>query len=99
LGGGTVANPTCAIGFECLGAQNVSRWALGGLLQYNFGPVTLQFWATDTVYSHASGSSLNTAGLDPSAGVNGPTFWFQASYALWTPPEAAPAPKSPLIYK
>jgi hypothetical protein len=96
----TVVNQNCIgpVGFECLGAQNLTRWALGGLLQYNFGPVTLQFWATDTVYSHASGSSLTAAG-DPSTGVNGATYWFQASYALWTPPEAAPAPKSPLIYK
>jgi hypothetical protein len=61
--------------------------------------VTFQFWATDTVYSHASGSSLTAAGLDPSTGVNGASYWFQAGYALWTPPEQAPAPKAPLIYK
>jgi hypothetical protein len=97
----TTLNGTCIgpVGFECLGAQNITRWAVGGLLQYNFGPVTLQFWATDIVYSHASGSSLILPGVDPSLGSTGPTYWFQASYALWTPPEAAPAPKSPLIYK
>jgi hypothetical protein len=95
------ANQNCAgpAGFECLGPQNLSRWAVGGLLQYNFGPVTLQFWATDIVWSHASGASPTIAGIDPSVGSNGPTYWFQASYALWTPPEPAPAPKSPLIYK
>jgi hypothetical protein len=97
----TAINGTCAgpIGFECLAPQDISRWALGGLLQYNFGPVTLQFWATDTVYSHASGSSVLASGLDPSVGANQVTVWFQASYALWSPPEQAPAPKSPLIYK
>jgi hypothetical protein len=29
----------------------------------------------------------------------GNTFLVQASFALWTPPEEAPAPKRPLIYK
>ena len=80
----TVVNGTCIgpVGFECLGPQNLSRSAIGGLLQYNFGPVTLQFWATDIVYSHATGSSLILPGVDPSVGSNGPTYWFQASYAL-----------------
>jgi hypothetical protein len=95
------------IGFECLdGAQNFYQVSVGGLLQYNFGPVTLQFWATDIVASHASGQSVvnNTFGFpgvihDPAATNSGYTVWFQASYALWTPPEAPAAPKAPLIYK
>jgi hypothetical protein len=101
------ANGTCGInpalgqpaGFQCLGAQDLWQWQVGGLLQYNFGPVTLQFWATDIVAAHASNQSLTVAGLDPAATNSGYTLWFQASYALWTPPEAAPAPKTPLIYK
>jgi len=36
---------------------------------------------------------------DKSADNRGYTIWFQASYALWTPPEAPAAPKAPLIYK
>ena len=36
---------------------------------------------------------------DPSAAGKGYTLWFQVSYALWTPPEAPAAPKSPLVYK
>jgi hypothetical protein len=91
------AGPT---GFQCLFAQDQSRWSVGGLIQYNFGPVTVQAWATDIVYSHASNGSLNAAGIDTqSVQSNGYTVWVQASWALWTPPEQAPAPKSPLIYK
>jgi len=95
------------IGFECLdGPQNFWQVSVGGLLQYNFGPVTLQFWATDIVASHDSGQSIvnNTFGFpgvihDPAATNSGYTVWFQASYALWTPPAAPEAPKAPLIYK
>ena len=99
----TVVNGTCAgpIGFECLGTSDFWRWYVGGLLQYNFGPVTLQFWATGIVASHASGSSLVTTPVlhDPSVDQTGYTLWFQASYALWTPPEAPAPAKAPLIYK
>jgi hypothetical protein len=94
--GGTCAGP---IGFECVGSQNLWQWQVGGLLQYNFGPVTLQFWATDIVAAHASNQSLTVAGLDPSATNSGYTLWFQASFALWTPPEQPAAPKAPLVYK
>jgi hypothetical protein len=97
------ANQNCVgpAGFECLGTSDFWRWYVGGLLQYNFGPVTLQFWGTAIVASHASGSSLVTAPVlhDPSVDQTGYTLWFQASYALWTPPEAPPEPKRPLIYK
>ena len=101
----TTVNGTCVgpIGFECLGTSTFSQTAVGGLLQYNFGPVTLQFWGDVIVESQTSGSSLVATPIvhDPSsnAGVGGYTLWFQASYALWTPPEQAPAPKAPLIYK
>jgi hypothetical protein len=99
----TTLNGTCvgAIGFECLGTQDFWRWYVGGLVQYNFGPVTLQFWATGIVASHASGSSLVTTPVlhDPSVDQTGYTLWFQASYALWTPPEAPAETKRPLIYK
>src|SRR5215467_8528472 len=50
-----VGNPNafCAgpVGFECLFPQDLWRWAVGGLIQYNFGPVTIQFWGTDIVAS------------------------------------------------
>ena len=98
-----IVNQNCVgpVGFECLGNSNFSRWYLGGLIQYNFGPVTLQFWATDIVYSQISGASpvIGPPIHDPSTDQNGYTLWFQASYALWTPPEAPPAEKHPLIYK
>jgi hypothetical protein len=94
--GGTRAGP---IGFECLGAPNLWQWTVGGLLQYNFGPVSLQFWATDIVAAHASNQSLTVAGLDPAATNSGYTVWLQASYALWTPPKQPAAPKTPVVYK
>jgi len=96
-------NQSCVgpVGFECLGPQNLWRWYVGGLLQYNFGPVTLQFWGTAVVASHASGASLVTAPVlhDPSVEQTGYTLWFQTSYALWMPSEPPPELKRPLIYK
>jgi hypothetical protein len=100
--GGCAINPAIGqpAGFQCL-FGDLTRWYVGGLIQYNFGPVTLQFWATDIVYSNSSGASLVAAPVlhDPAADQHGYTLWFQASYALWTPPEAPPAEKHPLIYK
>jgi hypothetical protein len=101
--GGTCVAP---IGFQCLGTSNLEQWEVGGLLQYNFGPVTLQLWATDIVFAKANGSTPGVQlingtpfALDKSADNRGYTIWFQASYALWTPPELPAAPKAPLIYK
>jgi hypothetical protein len=97
--GGTCVGP---VGFQCVGTSDLWQIAVGGLLQYNFGPVTLQFWGTYIADAQASGSSptlVNGFATDKSSDNRGYTLWFQASYALWTPP-AAPAPvKSPLIYK
>jgi hypothetical protein len=105
----TAVNGSCLgpIGFECLFAQDISAWNVGGLLQYNFGPVSLQFWATDIVYSKSQGGSRTVLGdtfgsaFGAATGVapSGYILWFQLSYALWTPQEQAPAPKAPLIYK
>jgi hypothetical protein len=95
---GQLITCTAPIGFQCLGAQNFTQWAIGGLIQYNFGPVTAQLWATDIVYSKKDGATL-VNGVDPTVTNTGYTVWFQISYALWTPPaEEAPA-KRPLIYK
>ena len=95
------------IGFQCLdGPQNFWQVAVGGLLQYNFGPVTLQLWASDVVAGQASGQSLvnNTFGFpgvvhDAGNASSSWIVWFQASYALWTPPAPPEAPRAPLIYK
>jgi hypothetical protein len=101
--GGTCFAPR---GFECLGTSTLEQWEVGGLLQYNFGPVTLQLWATDIVFAKASGSTPGVELIngtpfvtDKSADNRGYTIWFQASYALWTPPEAPAPAKAPLIYK
>ena len=99
----TAVNGTCLgpIGFQCLFAQDISSWLVGGLLQYNFGPVSLQFWATDIVYSKSQGGSPTVlfGNLGQSVAPSGYILWFQASYALWVPPEREPAPKAAMIYK
>lgn len=105
----TAVNGSCLgpIGFQCLFAQDISAWLVGGILQYNFGPVSLQVWATDIVYSKSQGGSRTILGdtfgsaFGAATGVapSGYILWFQVSHALWVPPEPAPAPKAPLIYK
>jgi hypothetical protein len=79
---------------------------VGGLLGYNFGPVSITAWDTYVVSQHNNlvGGSNGTIPI-AYPGANGVivqpgnTFLVQESFALWTPPEEAPAPKRPLIYK
>jgi len=89
---------TVAVGTQCTGGS-VTEWDVGATVAYDFGPVTLQLWATDQVYHKLTGNTIAGNGAN-SVTQSGYTFWFQASYALYTPEEAAPAPsKKPLIYK
>ncbi|HYB81078.1 MAG TPA: transporter, partial [Mycobacterium sp.] len=109
----TALNQNCigAIGFQCVNTSTYYQWSAGGLVQYNFGPVTVQFWATDVFAAGASGASpvCNTAlpagGVcttgthDPGQTASYYELWFQASWALYTPEEPAAPVKRPLIYK
>jgi len=60
-----------------IGCANQNFFGVGGLVGYDFGPVDLQVWATDTV------ASQNT-------GQNGWIIWSRMSFRLWAP--EAPKP-------
>jgi len=60
-----------------LGCSNQDFIGVGGLVGYDFGPVDLQVWATDTVWSQ------NTAEA-------GWTIWTRIGFRLWAPEAARP---------
>jgi hypothetical protein len=63
--------------------QKQSQFALGGLFGYDFGPLTLQAYATTNVVEH------NYGGRDTRG-------WLRVIVPIWTPPAM---PQSPLITK
>jgi hypothetical protein len=77
--------------------QKFDLFALGGLVEYNFGPASLSVWATQDVVSKASNSAaLATIGEDFSLITRGLTVFSTLSYRLWAPEEPA---KAPMIHK
>jgi hypothetical protein len=73
--------------------QRYQLLALGGLVEYNFGPASLSVWATQEVFAKASGASLapfSTADL--STTTKGMTVFATLSYRIWAPEEPAKAP-------
>ena len=85
--------------FGTLGnTQNYQLFALGGLVEYNFGPASLSVWATQEVYSKASGAGVIPVvpGADLSATTKGMTVFATISYRLWAPEEPA---KAPMLHK
>jgi hypothetical protein len=81
--------------------QRFQLFAVGGLIEYNFGPASLSVWATQEVYSKASGAGIIPAGtlgptqpvpLDLSNTTKGMTVFATLSYRLWAPEEPAKAP-------
>jgi hypothetical protein len=77
--------------------QRFSVAAIGGMLEYNFGPASASVWITQDVYSKASNSAAAAAGLpDGSLIPRGLTVFGTLSYALWNPP--AP-PATPMFRK
>jgi hypothetical protein len=98
---GQITDDKCPIGvctaFNPLGtlgnAQRFTNWAVGGLLEYNFGPATASVWVTQEVGSKASNPA---AALDTSLVPAGLTVFGTLSYALWNPP--AP-PTAPMYHK
>ena len=79
---------------------NTQRWqllALGGLVEYNFGPASLSVWATQEVWSKASNAAEFAAtGADTSLITQGMTVFATLSYRLWAPEEP---PKAPMFHK
>ena len=101
---GQVSNDKCPIGictaFHPLGTlgntQRYDVFAVGGLIEYNFGPASFSVWATQDVIAKASNSTAAALGFDPSLVSRGLTVFGTLSYALWNPP--AP-PAAPIIHK
>jgi hypothetical protein len=65
------------------GYQRQSQFAVGGLIGYDFGPITLQAYATTEV------AERNYGGRDTRG-------WFRMIIPIWTP---SAAPQTPLITK
>ncbi len=42
-----------------LNTQRYQVFALGGLVEYNFGPASFSVWATQEVYAKASGAAAS----------------------------------------
>jgi hypothetical protein len=97
---GQVTNDNCSSA-KCLGiiptgtlgnAQRYNLFAVGGLVEYNFGPASLSVWATQEVVANAKNDAAAALGADASAITRGATVFATLSYRLWAPEEPAKAP-------
>jgi hypothetical protein len=77
--------------------QRFQLAAVGGLVEYNFGPASLSFWATQEVYAKASGALPAPLFDDLSFTTRGSTLFGTLSYRIWAPEE--PAKAAPMIHK
>ncbi len=79
-------------------AQRFQIFALGGLVEYNFGPASLSVWATQELTAKASNANAAALGAaaDPSLVTRGSTVFATLSYRLWAPEEP---PKAPMFHK
>jgi hypothetical protein len=101
---GQITDDKCPIGvctaFHPLGtltnSQRQNVFAVGGLLEYNFGPATASVWITQDVLANAKNAAAAAIGPDPSLVSRGMTVFGTLSYALWNP--QAP-PSKPMISK
>ncbi len=76
------------------GRYNV--WAAGGLVGYDFGPVSVSLWGAQEVYAKASGAYVGP--IDTAATTKGFTLFGQINYRIWGPDEDAPS-KPPMFRK
>jgi hypothetical protein len=94
-----VTNDSCGVGCSVPGATagNAQRYhifALGGLVEYNFGPASLSVWATQELTAKASNPAV-PATEDASLITKGMTVLATVSYRLWAPDE----PAKPALYR
>ncbi|WP_082190747.1 SphA family protein [Bradyrhizobium pachyrhizi] len=78
------------------GLVNVNRyntWAAGGMAAYNFGPASLNVWATQELSASASGGTAAPPGFDSAATTKGFSIFAQLNYRLWAPD----APAAPVV--
>ena len=101
---GQVTNDKCPVGVctaffgpngTAGNAQRYNLFAVGGLVEYNFGPATASVWATQEVLANAKNAAVPVA-TDGSLITQGMTVFFTLSYRLWAP-EAPPA--APMFHK
>jgi hypothetical protein len=101
---GQVSNDKCPVGV-CTGfnpagilpvTQKFQIWALGGLVEYNFGPASFSVWATQEISAKASGAINPANGEDISLITKGMTVFATLSYRIWAPEEP---PKAPMFHK
>jgi hypothetical protein len=101
---GQVTNDKCPIGVcsaffgpngTAGNAQRYNLFAVGGLVEYNFGPASFSVWATQEVLANAKNAAVPTP-LDGSLITQGMTVFATLSYRLWAP-EAPPA--APMFHK
>ena len=86
---------TCTVAGGTLGnAQRFNIFAVGGLVEYNFGPASLSVWATQEVLANAKNAAVPPA-ADLSTITQGATVFATLSYRLWAPE----APATPMIHK
>jgi hypothetical protein len=99
-----VTDDSCPIGicrtFNPLGTlQHASRFhifALGGLVEYNFGAASFSVWATQEIIAKASNTAtLAALGEDLSLITRGSTVFATLSYRLWAPEE----PPKPAMFR
>ncbi len=97
---GQVSNDSCpavsciVAGGTAGNAQRFNLFAVGGLVEYNFGPASLSVWATQEVIGNAKNAAVPAA-ADVSTITRGATVFATLSYRLWAPE----APPAPMIHK
>jgi hypothetical protein len=91
---GTTVTPT---GVVFGNAQRFQVFALGGLVEYNFGAASFSVWATQEIMAKASNSAARAlfAGEDFSLITRGSTVFATLSYRLWAPEE----PPKPAMFR
>lgn len=81
------------------GAINANRydiWAAGAMVGYNFGPASLNVWATQEISANARGGTPRF-GADSAAISRGFSVFASLSYRLWAPDAPGTAPSRPVF--
>jgi hypothetical protein len=77
-------------------AQRFDVFALGGLVEYNFGPASLSVWATrDLIAKASNAAAIPALGEDFSLISRGTTVFATLSYRIWAPEE----PPKPAMFR
>lgn len=74
--------------------QRFNTWAVGGRVSYDFGPVTVNVWGLNEVYTDVRGPTSATG-----SAPNGFTVYGSLGFRLWAPDAPAAPPRAPMVYK